>query len=382
MTGRERLIKTFKGQKVDRVPISPFTWVNNVYEMFNHKPDIYDGIRFYPDDFNLAEKYVEYHDYFGFDVLFAPGWYWGGFIPPSAENWEVKVSKEGNQKKMMETTVIRTPDGDLSERVDIVKMTPYLNVLNKKEYLIKTKKDFEILSKFIPSPKFCDLKLIREAKKSVGDKGLVNPAFWGAYNSLSLFRNQEDMMMDPSSDEGFYREMMNFSVDWTMKQNSEAIKAGADSIELGANMATSMVGPEYFSKYVLEYENKLAKQIHKEGAFVVYHNCGDAELIMHLYNNLDIDVWGYITGPPFADVILDDVLKIIRPNMALRGNIDQVEFMVKATPDQVKEKVKELLEKVKPRENWILSTTDFFMNDVDYENIKAFAEAGLEYGKY
>jgi hypothetical protein len=46
MTGRERLIKTFKGQKTDRVPISPFIWVNSIYEMFNHKPDIYEGCVF------------------------------------------------------------------------------------------------------------------------------------------------------------------------------------------------------------------------------------------------------------------------------------------------------------------------------------------------
>jgi len=40
------------------------------------------------------------------------------------------------------------------------------------------------------------------------------------------------------------------------------------------------------------------------------------------------------------------------------------------------------LEKVKPRGNWILSTTDFFFDETPYENIRAFAEAGLEYGKY
>ena len=36
---------------------------------------------------------------------------------------------------------------------------------------------------------------------------------------------------------------------------------------------------------------------------MVYHNCGDAQLIMHLYNDMEIDMWGYLTGAPFGDVV-------------------------------------------------------------------------------
>jgi len=114
----------------------------------------------------------------------------------------------------------------------------------------------------------------------------------------------------------------------------------------------------------------------------VYHNCGDAQKIMHLYNDLEIDVWGYLTPPPFGDVILDDALKTIRPNMALRGNIDQVEFLRKAAPPEIRERMKSLVDKVKTRGNWIISTTDFFFDGTSYENIRAFAEAGREYGGY
>ena len=42
----------------------------------------------------------------------------------------------------------------------------------------------------------------------------------------------------------------------------------------------------------------------------------------------------------------------------------------------------QVLEKVKPRGNWILSTTDFFLDGVPYSKINAFAEAGREYGAF
>lgn len=381
LTGRERLTKTFKGEEVDRISISPFIWANNVYEMFKYTPSIEKNM--YPDDFDLPQKYVDYHDHFGFDVLFSPGLLWEKYIPESAENWEVTVQKEGDADKEKRTTIIKTPEGELKQIQNFSRSSKYLVVFAPQEYPIKTKKDFEIFAKYVPPAKYVDLDIISRAKKAVGDKGLVNPAIMGSFNTLNQFRKLEDMMMDPILDEGFYREMMEFFLQWNVKHFVEdVIPAGADSIELGGNLATSGVGPQFFKDHVLDYENKFAGAIRNAGAFVVYHNCGDAQTIMHLYNDLDINVWGYVTGAPFGDVVLDDVLKIIRPDMALRGNIDQVEFLRNATVAEIKERVRELLEKVKPRGNWILSCSDFFFDGTPYENIFALTEAGLEYGKY
>jgi uroporphyrinogen-III decarboxylase len=81
-------------------------------------------------------------------------------------------------------------------------------------------------------------------------------------------------------------------------------------------------------------------------------------------------------------VDLDQALRIVRPDMVLRGNIDQVEFMMKATPGEVRDRVKEVLLKVKPRGNWILSTTDFFFDGTPYENIQTLVDTGQEFGVF
>ena len=103
---------------------------------------------------------------------------------------------------------------------------------------------------------------------------------------------------------------------------------------------------------------------------------------LHLYNQLDINCWGYLTPPPMGDVELEEALKVMRPDLALRGNVDQVKFMVEATGEQVRQRVRDVLRKAKPRGNFILSTTDFFFDKTPYENIKAFAEAAVKYGRY
>lgn len=380
MNSRELLIATLQGKRTERVPVSPFIAGNNIYEMFDYEPEI--DTFFAPPDFDLAGKFVDYHDYFGFDVLFTLGHLADRYIPSSAENWDVTISREGDRDKQRRTTTVRTPEGELRQVMDFNRSSKYMVVLAMHKYLIETPRDFAIFAKYVPPAELLDCDLMRRARKAVGDKGLVNICTHGAFNTVAQFRQLENVMMDPLSDEAFYHEMIKFLLDWQMALIRQVIKAGADCIEIGGNMATSGVGPAYFQRYVRDYENELARAIHAEGAYVVYHNCGDAQQIMHLYNDMDIDMWGYLTGPPFGDVILDDVLRIIRPNMALRGNIDQVEFLRNATPQQIKQRVCDLLQKVKPRGNWILSTTDFPFDGLPYANMQALADAGREYGRY
>jgi uroporphyrinogen decarboxylase len=380
MNSRELLNATFRGERTERMPVSPFIAHNSIYEMFRYKPEI-DSYAV-PPDFDLAEKFVAYHDFFGFDVLFTLGHIGDRYIPSSAEDWDVTITREGDRDKQHRITTVRTPAGELRQVMNFNRSSPYMVVLAVEKYLIETPRDFEIFARHVPPAQFMDCNLVRQARKAVGDKGLVNPCTHGAFNTLAQLRKLEDVMMDPLTDEGLYRAMVEFLLQWQMTLLREIIKSGADCIEIGGNMATSGVGPDFFQRYVRDYENQMAREIHEAGAFVVYHNCGDAQKIMHLYNAMDIDVWGYLTGPPFGDVILDEVLRVIRPNMALRGNIDQVEFLRSATPDQVKQRVREVLERVKARGNWILSTTDFPFDGQPYENMHALAEAGHEYGRY
>ncbi len=380
MTPRERLTLTLQGKKADRIPVSPFLWYNNMFEMFGYTPEI--DTNYAPPDFDIVSKWVEYCDFFGFDVMFAGGFLFDRFVPGTAANWDVTIKKEGDSDSQRRTTTVRTPAGPLSQVMNFKRSESHLIVLAVEKYIIETREDFEIFRAYAPPAEYVDCGVIARAREVVGDKGLVNLATFGAFNTLNMFRKLESMMMDPMIDEGFYREMMKWVTAWNIELLKKVVHAGADSIELGGNLVTSGAGPGFFKSFDLEYENALGRQIHRDGAFVVYHNCGDAQKIMHLYNDLEIDCWGYLTGLPFGDVVLDDALRIIRPGMALRGNIDQVEFLRKATPGEVRERVRALMEKVKPRGNWILSTSDFFFDGNSYENIHAFAQAGRDFGRY
>jgi uroporphyrinogen decarboxylase len=389
MNGRERLMRALKHEPTDRVPVAPFTYYNAIYEMFDYEPKI--ATFFNPPDFDPVEKFVEYCDYFGFDVLHVLGSVWDIWvgntlmdqtIVRSAENWDATIQDEyKDDDELLRTVTIQTPGGGLRHVEEHKRTSKYLIVSATTESLIKTRRDFEILRQYAPEADRMDCQLISRARKATGDKGLVTANTHGSFNILGLFRKLEDVLVDPIMDEGFYREMVEYFLPRLIQRARKMIEAGADVIEVAGHW-TGQVGPKTFQKYIFENENRLVKAIHEMGAPVIYHNCGDAAKIMRFYNDLEIDCWGYLTPPPYADVILEEALAVLRPTLTLRGNIDQIDFLMKATPEQVKERVRQVLTTVKPRGNWILSTTDFFFDGTPYKNILALAQAGREYGWY
>ena len=127
MNGRELLTATLHGKRTDRVPVSPFIAPNNIYEMFHYIPEI--DTFFDPPDFDLAEKFVAYHDYFGFEVLFTQGHNADSYVPSSRENWDVTVTREGDRGKQHRITTVRTPAGELRQVMNFERSSPHMIVL-------------------------------------------------------------------------------------------------------------------------------------------------------------------------------------------------------------------------------------------------------------
>ncbi len=390
MNGRERLLRTLHGKRADRVPVAPFLYYNAVYEMFGYVPEI--DTYFDPPDFDVIEKFVEYCDRFGFDVLHSLGTVWDYWAARStqadrtilspADGWDVSVSDEQRGGDVRRTVTFSTPGGRL-RLVEVYQRTStYLIVCAPEEYLVKTPADLELLMRYMPPADDMDTSLIRRAKTATGDRGLVATCTNGAFNQAAVFRSVEELMADPVVDAGFYRELMEFLVGWVIRRNRACIASGSDAIEVAGNLAGSAVGPSFFRNNVMPYENRVIAALHEDGVPLIYHNCGPAAHVMQLYNEMDIDCLGYLVPPPFGDVDLAEALRVLRPAMALRGNIDQVEFLMTATPAEVRERVREVLTIAKPRGNLILSTTDFFFDGTPYANIEAFADAGRDFGAY
>jgi uroporphyrinogen-III decarboxylase len=281
------------------------------------------------------------------------------------------------------TTTIRTPEKELKQVKRYSKATEYETVEAVVEYYIKDEDDFAQFVKYQPPVPVFDCSVIKKARELLGDDGLAAPWAQGAFNSASFFRKLDDLIVDPFINPEFFKEMILYFSDRMFETIRQFAAAGADIICCGGNVGNAtMVGPNFFRECILPYEIEFTKKIKDLGVYYLYHNCGDAALLLDYYSKIKMNIYETMTPPPYGDTILEDALRKIDQKITLSGNLDQITFLKTASEEEIRQRVRGILESAKPRGNFILAATDYFSEETPYSNIHAFAKAGMEFGRY
>ncbi len=384
MTGRERFINVLEGKEVDRIPNAPFIFYNFIDEFYSR-----DEIRAIDEGTSgtdYVEKGIEVYEHFGFDILLRTANTFEYLTEVSDEEgkWIVETKKKGDDDNYTIHSSITTPEKTLTQKEQYSRTAPHEIVQAVTEYYIKDASDFDQFVKYQPPMRKMDTAQISKAKELLGDRGLVAPWSQGAFNSVSFYRDVGDLIMDPYTDEGFYRSMIEYFSERMYSLIKQHAEAGADMTCAGGNVANGkMAGPNFFKEHVLDYEMKFTKRVKEElGVYYLYHNCGDAKSLYEIYSPIKMNIFETLTQPPAADNDLKLAFETFDRDIVLSGNIDQIDFLVHATPNEVRKEVKRVLDIAKPYGNFILAASDYFSEGTPYDTIKAFAEAGLEYGAY
>ena len=142
------------------------------------------------------------------------------------------------------------------------------------------------------------------------------------------------------------------------------------------------LGQTFSVDYVAPYERQLIDFIQERGAVLLYHNCGYAGRLLHIYPSLGMKAYESLTPPPYGDTRLAEAFARFDPaKTTLLGNIDQIDLLRYRTPAEIEAAVKETLQTAKAwGGNFILATTDYFNENTPHDNIHALAEAGRKYG--
>jgi uroporphyrinogen decarboxylase len=99
-------------------------------------------------------------------------------------------------------------------------------------------------------------------------------------------------------------------------------------------------------------------------------------------NETDVDVMEPLEEPPGGDVDIKEIKRLYGHRLALKGNINTFGFMLTATPKQVEEKAKRLIDDCAPGGGFILSTGDQCGRDTPDANLFKLSEVARTYGRY
>jgi len=192
----------------------------------------------------------------------------------------------------------------------------------------------------------------------------------GPFTLAGLMLGANDIAIATLDDKELVFKVLEFCTTTIIHYAKALVEAGADIIAILEPTAV-ILSPAAF----WEFSGQFVKEIIKEISVIpILHVCGGAsnlldKMVLTGAEGLSLD--SLVDFPTAAQKIPED--------MFLIGNIDPVRVMRNGSPEEVKRKTLELLEKMRPYSNFILSTGCDLPPETPLENIAAFMEAGKSY---
>lgn len=136
----------------------------------------------------------------------------------------------------------------------------------------------------------------------------------------------------------------------------------------------TMFSPRQMRQYVFPWHKRIVNAVHAAGKPVILHSCGHFARIIDDLVNL-----GYDGRHSYEDVILpvEEAYELHRDKFAILGGID-IDFICRATPEQVYARAKGLLEQTAERGGYALGTGNSVPDYVPDENYFAMLRAVWE----
>jgi len=390
MNSRQRILEVLSGAIPDRVPVTLFImdeghFLTQIYPDLDIKD--YIGNKF---------KVIDLQRKLGADIHMR---IWGGCVPlwlmiggfnttTETADWKVESKVATRGKSKVTASRVVTPKGELYQEFTIsefIKGTLHYACTKKP---VKTIEDLNILREYEPTmeedyPGYIN-NIVSKVKDYLGEDGIIS--MWipgGLFNHASRLIDLETLYMLFLTDNDFYKQLMDYNFN-RIKPFIEAITStGLDLVNMGGNTAGGFLGTKIFEEHVLPHEKKLISFIKDKGKKVLYHNCGQIMNLAESYTRLGADIIESFSPPPLlGDADLLKAKELSKGKYTIIGNIDQVNVIKDGTPGIIRQNVKEVLEAGKPGGKFILQPSDFLEYDTPLENIKAYIEAGKEFGSY
>jgi uroporphyrinogen-III decarboxylase len=380
LSPRERLRLVLSGQLPDRVPVSPFVQDEYLSCYYPQKTTV-----------NRVFDAVELARELEFDLIAKPrNFEHPHFLLKSFPNWELREERDVRDGQLFVKRSIETPSRSLTQ----VQIGPDAGAasagvhLSTQEYLLKDREDIEAFIEYMPE---IDAETIAEMnaltaqwREALGEDGIAAPWGWcSVFNMVSEYRDIEALIMDTFDMPDLYHALLSKLSGQMAVYNAHLAETEVEWVGIQGNIANgAMFSSDYFSEHVEPYEQPVIDAIHSHGADTIFHNCGAARKLYPNYKRMGFVLWETVSEVPVGDNVLQDAKTFFGDSMCLLGNLDQVVFLKTASPQEVAERTRAIMEIGKPDGHYIFSTSDFLERGTPIENVKAMIGAAKEAGVY
>jgi hypothetical protein len=300
---------------------------------------------------------------------------------------ESQKINSGNPDYYIWQNTLETPKGILkcSCLLSDKQFPPY-----EKERLLKTPQDIEKLLSVPFQDYNIDKSWVEEKKQRFDDRFLI---LWNVNISPAA------MLYHFAGPERFslwtidHRSLLLDAVEelaWRRLKLLEALaEAGAGPVfHCGGveDFIPPLQSPANLREFILPYEKKFIERVHELGGYVWLHSHGKVNRFLEDFVFIGADCTQPLEPPPMGDVILEDAKKRYGGQITLIGNIQTHDLMT-ADTGYIQKIVRDCMLTGKPGGRFVLApsaepVTTPKITDLHRDNLIAYFETGMEFGKY
>jgi len=197
-------------------------------------------------------------------------------------------------------------------------------------------------------------------------------------------RGMDNLMVDMLLNEDFSEALFDKITEIRIGMAGRYAKAGTDILMLGDDVSTQldmMIDPQLWRQILkprLAKVIKAAKDI-KPDILVFYHGDGNLQKIIPELIDIGVDILNPVQ-PECMDPA--EIKKQYGDRLSFWGTLGTQTTLPFGTPEEVREKCREMIDKVGKNGGLLLAPTHMIEPDVPWENLQAFIDAIREFGKY
>ena len=362
MNPRERLFAAINNEKPDRLPCQVHSWMPYYLKRY------LNGI----DQFQAYAR-------FGMDAVIyaAPNYIYSkkDLAKWQVEHRELGQDQSGNRQWI---EIITTPGGILRQKGSVNEFTGWTT-----ELLIKSESDFEIWNKYIPLPGKVDWTPVLEAKRKIGDQGIVRGGFFdfgqgSPWQSFCTLFDTESAILATFDKPDWIHYILESILNKKLTVIERGGKCEFDLVETGGGAGSStVISYNLHREFCLPYDKRQHKALHDVGARVVYHLCGGLMPLLELVVENGTDGLETMTPPSMGgDCNLSKANIKMGDKLFFIGGFDQNTGFEQGTPEIAKKLVYSC-HNACPDGGYICCPSDHFFFG-DPRNIQSFADAAKE----
>lgn len=231
-----------------------------------------------------------------------------------------------------------------------------------------------------PDPeKYINAEECRRRVEAAPDGKVRLGILWSAHfqDTCAAF-GMETALMNMIANPEIYEAVDEKVMDFYLKANKiffEATKGKLDAVLIGNDMGSQrglMLSPEMVKRFIIPGCKRLVEQAHSYGVKVIYHSCGSILDVIPDLIGAGVDIIHPIQALA-AGMEPEELKEKFGGQVAFCGGVDTQDLLVNGSPDDVKNKVRQLRE-IFPTGLIISPSHEAVMPDVPPKNIAALFE--------